>query len=112
MQSRLTLIAGSRDDLFREKYATFRAADRWPEIDATACRFDDRASRDGSTFEDDAATLLEDLRRTGIESVGVVDLTKKDVGIPVVRIVVPGLTGLNHGEAGHAPQRRSKMQAP
>ncbi len=110
VQSRLTLIAGSRDDLYREKYATFRAADRWPEVDATACRLDGRASRDGQTFEDDAATLLEDLRRIGIESVGVVDLTKKDVGIPVVRIVVPGLTGSEHG-AGHAPQRRPKMHA-
>ena len=34
---------------------------------------------------------LEQLRSAGIERVVAVDLTRSDVGIPVVRVVIPGL---------------------
>jgi ribosomal protein S12 methylthiotransferase accessory factor len=45
----------------------------------------------GATFEEDVAWELERLRAVGIERVVAVDLTLPEFGIPVVRIVIPGL---------------------
>jgi ribosomal protein S12 methylthiotransferase accessory factor len=43
--------------------------------------------------------MLSALRGIGIESAVVVDLSRPDIGIPVVKIVVPGLEGLvQHGK--------------
>jgi thioglycine synthase len=40
---------------------------------------------------DDVQTLLSKLERCGLEQTIVVDLTKPDVGIPVVRVIIPGM---------------------
>jgi ribosomal protein S12 methylthiotransferase accessory factor len=48
---------------------------------------------DGGTSQQVLDWLLERLRRTGIQQVIAVDLTKSQFGIPVVRIVIPYLEG-------------------
>jgi YcaO-like protein with predicted kinase domain len=106
-QSRLTIIAGSRDDLVAHDYAGGDGAslfdlahDAW-ERHMAACRLSDVRSCDGPSFERDRATLLARLRAVGLEQAIAVDLTSERFGIPVFRMIVPGL-------AMHAPRGRVK----
>ena len=89
-QSRLTFIAGSRDDLFPDVYEpiqdTFGAAASSPTLD-----FRTRTSPYlGATFAEDLATTLGLLHAAGFPRVIAVDHTKPEFGIPVVAVVVPG----------------------
>jgi YcaO-like protein with predicted kinase domain len=102
VQSRLTFIAGSRDDMTRAHY--------WATQNETAQRvFFDRVegaksslvpmavrALETDSFEGDLAVLLDCLRAQGYESVIVVDLTRPDLEIPVVSVVVPGLEEGDH----------------
>lgn len=101
-QSRLTFISGARDDLSRRLYdcsfdsATYEA---WrTHVDHQRPVRNYRATRtwDGDSFEDEVAWELGRLRSAGIKRVVVVDLTKPEFGIPVVRVIVPGLEGIDH----------------
>ena len=89
-QSRLTFIAGSRDDLFPDVYEpaqdTSGAAACSPTLD-----FRTRKSPYlGATFAEDLATTLDLLHAAGFPRVIAVDHTKPEFGIPVVAVVVPG----------------------
>jgi YcaO-like protein with predicted kinase domain len=100
-QSRLALIAGSRDDMLRDVYLQLRSPDR---VDAYRSdlerpegamrRFDDGVSADNDTFDADVAWELERLKRVGIERAVLVDLTRPELGLSVARVVVPGLESL------------------
>lgn len=93
-QSRLTSIAGNRDDVSFRAYDWHRTVGiddaQWAEI-ARPGAADFRHQRDLSTpaFEQDVALLLERLRTVGLDSVVVVDLTRPEFGIPVVKVLVP-----------------------
>lgn len=96
-QSRLTTIAGARDDMPLRNYETWRDADalerlRRIVLEASPSR-DFRATPDfaGETFEEDLAELLSRLAEAGFSEVIAVDLTHPGLGLPVTRIVVPGL---------------------
>ncbi len=95
IQSRVTVIAGSRDDLFPRDYRNASGREdhaRIVALGAQACRpFRQPAAAPLPTFEADLQTLLDALRACGIERVVAVDLRRADVGIPVVKVVVPGL---------------------
>jgi ribosomal protein S12 methylthiotransferase accessory factor len=95
-QARAAIIAGSRDDIFDERYATYfdpeareRAA-REVEIPATR-RFDALADAYAETANDDLTWLLERLAVQGHRQAVVVDLTDPRLGVPVAKVVVPGL---------------------
>jgi YcaO-like protein with predicted kinase domain len=101
-QSRLTVIAGTRDDGPRSWYEEQHRL-RWkfnalraqlhrtvPTVD-----FQKVPTFDGRTLNEDLNWLLERLRETGIRQVIAVDLSKSKFRIPVVRIVIPFLEGLN-----------------
>lgn len=112
IQSRLTLIAGSRDDLFRERYKASKEAlaahaQRVRARESTL-RFSDRRSMATDTFQDDLRILLERLAHAGISRVIVVDLSKEEIGIPVVKMIVPGLEAARFSldyEPGQRAQR-------
>lgn len=87
-QSRLTLIAGSRDDITRDEYAGTR--DRRTRAPARR-RFDSVPTFEASTFDEDIAHILGRLRAVGIEQAIVVDLSRREFRIPVARVIVPGL---------------------
>jgi len=112
-QSRLTLIAGSRDDLGREAYehvlSPATAAEDIAEMnDCAAMReFGENPNFESETFEDDVAWELARLRSAGIAHVIVVDLTKPEFGVPVVRVVIPGLEP-GESAAGHFPGLRAQ----
>jgi YcaO-like protein with predicted kinase domain len=114
VQSRLTMIAGSRDDLIRSRYQDARSEDELRELDEGIAspppvrNFHDRTSLATATFEEDIAVLLNALRRVGISSTAVVDLTKSDIGIPVVKLIVPGLE--DGGAVGYRPGPRAIAQ--
>jgi ribosomal protein S12 methylthiotransferase accessory factor len=98
-QSRLTQIAGSRDDVDRLQIAPLPLtddADQWglePGGDSAGRSFRDAPTRGAETLDDDVAWELECLRRVGITRVVTVNLSHPDSGIAVVRIVIPGLEG-------------------
>lgn len=108
IQVRLTYIAGSRDDLRRESFnpttdtrTQLAMLEHMREAEPE-CTFH-RADQATGSFEDDLRVLLGAVRRVGIESVILVDLTQADVGIPVVFMVAPGLEGY---PSTHLPGRR------
>jgi ribosomal protein S12 methylthiotransferase accessory factor len=97
VQSRLTYISGSRDDLKRHDYdepaqqRVSEIANRLWENRIPARRFADVPDGARGDFESDLAFLLERVKAVGAQHVCVVNLTKKEFGIPVVRLMVPGL---------------------
>jgi YcaO-like protein with predicted kinase domain len=96
-QARLTLISGSRDDLPRERYATLTDLDSLASLrqreSATSgqSRFDEVPSHESETIEEDVAWEQGKLVQAGVRHVAMVDLTKLEFRIPVVRMIVPGL---------------------
>ena len=51
----------------------------------------DPFSSDSDDFLDDITYTVERIRGAGLERVVVVDLTREEIGMPVVRVIVPGL---------------------
>ena len=54
-------------------------------------RFQDVPTVSAETFDEDVDWELERLRAAGLRSVVAVQLTKPEFGVPVTRIVIPGL---------------------
>jgi ribosomal protein S12 methylthiotransferase accessory factor len=108
VQSRLTRIAGSRDDLTPRWFQLVRRAEgnhQDTTDHASWKRFDDVSSLWHDTLEGDLRFLVQSLGRTGLKQVIAVDLTKPGIGIPVVRVIIPGLEGSPH-QAGYVSGRR------
>lgn len=96
-QSRLTYISGSRDDLGRNAYEHSLSPDlsqsdlALMETQGPMRRLRDVPSFDSFTFNEDVVWELDRLRSAGIRSVVLVNLTKLEFGLPVVRLIIPGL---------------------
>jgi YcaO-like protein with predicted kinase domain len=115
-QSRLTYIAGSRDDMMRENYERLRNPEMLRyvrglmEVRGHLRDFRTVPSWEGDTLNDDVAWELERLRSIGIDQVVVVDLTKAEFQVPVVRVMIPGLEGKD--QARHfVPGPRARARA-
>jgi ribosomal protein S12 methylthiotransferase accessory factor len=98
-QSRLTAISGSRDDMPRDQYRGWRepAALQSHRTAAQARgtrRFSAVPSFRSGSFEEDVAWELDAVRRAGRAHVIVIDLTLAEIGLPVVRVVIPGMEGM------------------
>lgn len=100
-QSRLTFISGARDDMPRAQYlkhldpaamqtwtARIRKTDGGRDF-ATCPSFH------GRTLDQDLEHLLARLKAVGIDEAVAVDLTKPEFGIPVSRVVIPGLESID-----------------
>lgn len=96
-QSRLTHISGAREDMFRRSYVTYKsdhlATALTRRIAASPARVDfaQLPSLATDTLDGDVATQLDLLTQAGFDRVIVVDLTDPAIGIPVVRVIVPGM---------------------
>ena len=100
-QNRLTVIAGSRDDVDRvefERYLHPNTAARVPALnrdhDTSGRDYTAVSSYPADTLEGDVELELRRLRDVGVKRVAMVDLTRSEFGWPVVRVVVPGLEGI------------------
>ncbi len=97
-QARLAIISCARDNVPPGDYDLVmdpESGRKQAAVLAGEAHRDFRAtpSFDGDTFDADVAWELDALRSVGISEVAVVDLTREEFGIPVVRVVVPGLEG-------------------
>ncbi len=98
-QTRLTYIAGIRDDLLPARYeepANTEIADALFDALAQQSKPVAFAAVPGIATDDlaqDLRALIGRLWAAGIERVVAVDLSRTDIAIPVVRVVIPGLEG-------------------
>jgi ribosomal protein S12 methylthiotransferase accessory factor len=88
-QSRLTSIQGGREDL-----PDFVPPEGAPPTEPRSgagqpVRFDDLPSYQHASVNEDIEFIVERLRQSGFEQIVVVDITRAEVGIPVVRVIVP-----------------------
>ena len=97
VQSRAVYIAGSRDDMMTQEHLRLSSppagglrelAHRQDGSDVSMI-----TSQATGSFEGDCHALLDAVRRVGLPSVVVVDLSWQELGASVVRILVPGLEG-------------------
>ncbi|UVF18822.1 YcaO-like family protein [Microvirga terrae] len=89
-QSRATRLSGARDDLTRRWFQPMNTSlASVPEHDVGALQTGQ--SFCGETIEDDLRWLLDRLNAKGFDSVLAVDLSRPEFGLPVLRLVVPGL---------------------
>lgn len=107
-QTRLTAISGARDDLSRRHYRHVQSQQGTEDLRRRLLEpgqrpFQEVASWAHETFEEDLHGLLDRLRAGGVERVAAIDLTHPALGVPVVRVVVPGCRGF--GDFGGAIAR-------
>jgi YcaO-like protein with predicted kinase domain len=99
VQVRTTYITGSRDDLRPDEFTPpaieqkLRRAQALMSDGGSPRDFRDVPTYDSQTCADDLAWMLDRLRAVGIEEVVAVDLTRAKLGMPVARVVIPGLEG-------------------
>lgn len=107
-QSRAAFIAGARDDLAPELWDAARRGRRARASAAWLCapqtrRLAASSVSAGETVEQDLATALACLSRAGLSRVLLADLTHPDLGLPVARVVVPGLEGAVESDESRPP---------
>ena len=93
-QTRAANIQGARDDLRKIKYNDENTDDRraWQFMHSTKkIRFSEVPTFFNEDILDDINLILYRLKNVGLNQVIIVDLTNQDIGIPVVRAIVPGL---------------------
>ena len=112
-QTRLTYIAGIRDDLLPSEYeeppdaAIVDALLDALRRESAPVSFRDVPSFAGDDLATDLAQALERLQSAGIDRVIAVDLTRPDFAVPVVRVVIPGLEyDIRH--PGYTPGARAR----
>jgi YcaO-like protein with predicted kinase domain len=114
VQSRLTRIAGTRDDLSPEDYSEADTDEIWEALlDVQNSLVAPQDFRDVPDFasddvSDDVAWELDRLRTMGMERLVVVDLTRPEFGIPVVRVVAPGIEGI-YDHPDYTPGKRALL---
>lgn len=112
-QVRTTYIVGSREDIQHGDYkhpildarhrrarALMRPVDRMRHFESIG-RFE------FGSFEAEVSWILDRLRAAGLRQAIAVDLTQREFGLPVVRVVVPGLEGSDH-HADYVPGARAR----
>jgi ribosomal protein S12 methylthiotransferase accessory factor len=100
-QARVTRISAARDDFPPHSFDPGARAERHAAA-ARLLRMEPaiafRAAHGRGSAEADLDDALRQLDRAGCAQVACVDLARRDIGIPVVRIVIPGLHGAWEGE--------------
>jgi ribosomal protein S12 methylthiotransferase accessory factor len=115
-QTRLTYITGIRDDLLPAEYQEPPTADIMEALLDALCQetaphsFNDVPTFAADDLSQDLRWELERLRSARFPRVAVVDLTRLDFEIPVVRVVIPGLEGdIKH--PNYVPGARARRAA-
>jgi ribosomal protein S12 methylthiotransferase accessory factor len=118
VQVRTTYIIGARDDLSPDEYTDRGVALKARQAKALMTSseagraFGDGPDHASSTFEADVTWMLDRVQAVGIAQVIVVDLTRSQIGLPVVRVVVPGLEGPDDDDSYEpGPRARAAYRA-
>lgn len=97
-QSRCGIISGAREDLDCELYkksinyhALKKRMGYWYNTTPHLRDFSSIKSYSTETFTEDIQIMIKNLCRANINEIVVVNLTHSKIGIPVVKVVVPGL---------------------
>jgi thioglycine synthase len=96
-QSRLTQIHGAREDTTLAELRKRMGYDRAKRIngywfrDNGSVDYRSIGSTDTDDFKKDIENIIGALKKQGMDRVIIVDLTREEIGVPVVRVVVPGL---------------------
>lgn len=97
-QSRATQIHGTREDTVRATFMRKAGYERMKRINShwfgetdQSINIKSMKNRCSSSFKKDIEITIKQLQKCGIEDVLFVDLTRKEVEIPVARIIIPGL---------------------
>jgi YcaO-like protein with predicted kinase domain len=115
-QTRLTYISGSRDDLDPDEFtARGRARKRFLAnrlLGAGPPRRDYRSvgSFASASLQVGVDWLVDRLLSRGIEEIIAVDISRDAIGIPVTRVIIPGLEA-PHDEPGYIPGPRAQAAA-
>lgn len=115
-QSRLTFIAGARDDITYNHYrhmndrAYTASLLRLVRGSAAAVDFRARPSLATSSLRGDLQVLLDRLVVAGVDSVLAIDLSREELGVPVVKVVVPGLEAVVIDAHAHVAGRRLRAR--
>lgn len=116
-QARLTVLVGARDDIADAGYrplvraARQQIAARW--VRSAPCRsFASVASCAGPTLRHDLETVRSRLAVRGFDQAVWVDLSQPDIGVPVARVIIPGMEGPWTPPGGeYTPGRRARAAA-
>jgi ribosomal protein S12 methylthiotransferase accessory factor YcaO len=97
VQSRCVYIAGSRDDLMWLEHERLHRAPAPALVEAVSQHgtvdVSGLESQATDSFEGDCRALVDAVASVGCEHVVVVDLTRPEFDVPVVRVFAPGLEG-------------------
>jgi len=118
-QARATFIAGSRDDVGLSEYKPKRRQQRRTAglRQLQQCKSDRHypslASFENATIEQDLDLCIRLLTDIGLSELIVVDLSRDDIGLPVVKTVIPGLEGAyGHWSGTYIPGQRAQQIRP
>ncbi len=111
-QTRLNYISGAREDLAFEEFSS-RGLEKKAEAFASLMSMPDHPRTYGQVPTQKNANLLSDLNwlkarlhSAGIEQIAVVDMTRPEFGIPVMRVIIPGLEA-PHDDENYVPGARA-----
>jgi len=97
-QSRATQIHGTREDTIRAEFMRKAGYERMKRINKywfgdsdELVELDEIKDISGKSFKEDIENSKEILSQHGFKDVLYVDLTRKEIEIPVVRVVIPGM---------------------
>ena len=96
-QSRLTQIHGAREDTTIAEMRKKMGYERTKRIngywfrDRGTIDYNQIRSSDTGDFKTDIENIIAALKKQGMDRVIIVDLTREEIGVPVVRVIVPGL---------------------
>lgn len=99
-QTRLTQISGSRDDVSMHEYQAAQEASyqqrisHWITATPPAQDFTTLSSWHNDTLNEDLTLQIQQLQAVGVTQIATVDLRQSEFNIPVARVVIPGLEGI------------------
>jgi ribosomal protein S12 methylthiotransferase accessory factor len=107
VQGRTVHISGSRDDIFSPKVESWDIQSNMACLENQLATIDAKSYRSqaGDSFEGDIHLLMHKLKQAGLEQLIVYDLSREELGVSVVRVIIPGLEAYHN--ANHAPGQRA-----
>jgi len=114
-QTRAANIQGARDDLRKINYGQDNTDDKraWQFMPSkNTIKFSEVRTYFNEDILEDIKLLLDHLKGDGLATAIIVDLTNPEIGIPVVRAVVPGLETfkITKSVMGHRAKRYFKIE--